>query len=153
MTAETTSIEERKAVLKRFRELLVQQRDRFRNYLNVLDKQQTIIGSGSTDDLLAYVELEENIVADIFSIQKVINPLEMMYNASAPYPADDIAALKITLENLKNETAVQAKCNRELISSRMDSIRSEIKVLRNNPFTASFAYKTANTASMIDIRG
>ena len=67
---------QRIAVLTRFRELLVRQRDRFLSYLLVLDKQQSIIDSGSAQDVLAYVELEESIAADIFSIQKVIEPLK-----------------------------------------------------------------------------
>ena len=69
---------QRVAILKRFKILLTQQRDRFRAYLEMLDKQQEIIENGNTDDLLAHVNLEEKIVADIFSIQKVIDPLEEM---------------------------------------------------------------------------
>jgi len=72
---------QRVAVIKRFKELLVQQRERFRSYLAVLDRQQLLIGYGSADEITAHVELEEQIVADIFSIQKVIAPLEIMYNA------------------------------------------------------------------------
>jgi len=77
-------VKRRVAILKRFRELLCQQRDRFRQYLTVLDKQKDVIENGDTDQLMAHVELEEQIVGDIFAIQKVIDPLEAMYQAAFP---------------------------------------------------------------------
>lgn len=154
---------ERVAILQRFRTLLSQQRDRFRNYLAVLDKQQNIIESGDAGELLAYVEMEEQIVTDIFSIQKVIDPLEDMYHAvisrfggDIAAPADDVPNLKATLEDLKNEAILRSSRNRELLSSRMTELRSEITVLRNNPFTARArrsVYSRGSTASLIDIQG
>ena len=109
MSAE--ELAQRVAVLRRFRTLLQQQRDRFRSYLEVLDKQQDIIATGSAEELLSHVELEEKIVADIFSIQKVIDPLETMYQAVFPGArgfqrsegADDVPDLKAALEDLKKK--------------------------------------------------
>ena len=66
---DSAELAQRVAVLKRFKILLTQQRDRFRSYLDLLDKQQNIIESGCAEELLSYVEIEEKIVADIFSIQ------------------------------------------------------------------------------------
>ena len=160
-SAESVNEEElarRVAILRRFRELLLQQRERFQSYLAALDKQQTVIKSGNTDELLAHVELEEQIVADIFSIQKVIDPLESIYNASissATAPVDDVPALKITLEDLRNQAAARAVRNRELLSVRMASIRSEITDLRNNPFanTSRSRYHHSGVASLVDIKG
>jgi len=77
-------VKRRVAILKRFRELLCQQRDRFRQYLTVLDKQKEVIENGDTEQLIAHVELEEQIVGDIFAIQKVIDPLEAMYQVAFP---------------------------------------------------------------------
>jgi hypothetical protein len=147
---------QRVAILRRFRELLIQQRQRFYNYLSALEKQQSVIETGSTEELLAHVELEEQIVADIFSMQKVIDPLEEMYQSAIPFStADDIPALKITLENLKTQAAAQFAHNRDLLSSRMASIRAEITNLRNNPFTSASRslYQNTVTASFVDIQG
>jgi len=147
---------ERVAILKRFRELLVKQRERFNRYLTTLEKQQAVIETGSSGELADYIELEEHIIADIFSIQKVIDPLEAMYNvAASAAPADDIPALKSTLEELKNQVAVRSARNRELLSARMDILRSEIIELRNNPLanSARNAYNQSGTASIIDIEG
>ncbi|GHV06674.1 hypothetical protein FACS189485_15590 [Spirochaetia bacterium] len=153
----------RVAILKRFRSLLTEQRDRFRSYLEVLDKQQDVIETGSAEALISHVELEEKIVADIFSIQKVIDPLEEMYRAvvntvppQEPHGRDDVPSLKSALEGLKNEAAARTTRNRELLSRRMSEIRSEITALRNNPYAASArrsAFSGAGTASLIDIKG
>ena len=152
---------QRVAVLRRFKILLSQQRDRFRAYLAMLDRQQDIIENGNTDDLLAHVDLEEKIVADIFSIQKVIDPLEEMYHTvvSISQPAhdyDEVPSLKAALEDLKSEALIRSTRNKELLSRRMVELRKEITTLRNNPYarsSRSSAYAHSQTATLVDIQG
>ncbi len=143
----------RVAVLKRFRELLSQQRDRFREYLTVLDKQKDVIETGSAEDLISHVELEEKIVSDIFSIQKVIDPLEDMYKASFPQRESDVPSLKAALEELKTEAVTRSRRNQELLSKRMAELRSEIKLLKGNPYVKRPSYSGEDSASLIDIKG
>jgi len=164
---DSAELAQRVAVLKRFKTLLSQQRDRFRSYLDLLDKQQNVIESGSAEDLLTYVEIEEKIVADIFSIQKVIDPLEEMYytvmaNNPAKLPLksdaaagqDEVPGLKASLEKLKSEAVIRSTKNKELLSKRMLELRSEIKTLRNNPYAAKRgSLAGTNTASLVDIQG
>ena len=158
-------LSQRVAVIKRFKELLKAQRDRFRNYLESLDRQQQVIQDGTAEDLLRYVDLEEKIVTDIFSIQKVIEPLEKMYQSIRPavHPEsgpmsvvlhtgdDEVSGLKEALSGLKAEAAIRSERNRELLARRMASLRSEIKALRNNPY----ARRQGNTSipTQIDIQG
>jgi hypothetical protein len=160
---------QRVSILKRFKILLSQQRERFHSYLDLLDKQQNVIESGSAEDLLTYVEIEEKIVADIFSIQKVIDPLEEMYNtvvfernpSKSPAKIDnsgsqeEVPTLKASLEKLKSEAVIRSTKNKELLSKRMLELREEIKTLRNNPYAASgrSAYSNSNKASLVDIHG
>ncbi|MDR2184055.1 MAG: flagellar protein FlgN [Treponema sp.] len=145
----------RVAVLKRFRELLTQQRDRFHAYLEVLDKQKDIIEKGSAEALISHVEMEEKIVADIFSIQKVIDPLEDMYRTAYPEKdAGDVPGLKAVLEELKTEAVVRSERNKELLSRRMAEIRLELKALRGNPYAARpSVYASGGSASLIDLKG
>jgi hypothetical protein len=163
---DSAELAQRVAILKRFKTLLSQQRDRFSSYLNLLDKQQSIIESGSAEDLLTYVEIEEKIVADIFSIQKVIDPLEEMYytvisSNNIPGKAhaesrDEVGGLKASLEKLKSEAVIRSTKNKELLSKRMLELRSEIKTLRNNPYAANArrsSFGDTNTASLIDLKG
>jgi len=158
---------QRVAILKRFKTLLTQQRDRFRSYLDLLEKQQNVIESGSAEDLLTYVEIEEKIVSDIFSIQKVIDPLEEMYytvvagQTPAKIPSvsdnpDEVPGLKASLEKLKNEAVIRSTKNKELLSKRMLELRSEIKNLRNNPYAANGRrtnFNDTSAASLVDIHG
>ena len=158
---------QRVAVLKRFKTLLTQQRDRFRSYLDLLEKQQNVIEAGTAEDLLSYVEIEEKIVADIFSIQKVIDPLEEMYYSviSRQNPgviqakaenSDEVHGLKASLERLKGEAVIRSTKNKELLSKRMLELRQEIKVLRNNPYAAGgrrSSFDETNKASLVDIQG
>jgi len=157
-------LNQRIAVIKRFKELLKAQRDRFRIYLDSLEKQQTAIQTGTADDLLHYVELEEKIVADIFSIQKVIDPLEKMYHAAIPQnPAGvkgaaesdtlEVLSLKGALEGLKAEAVIRSERNKELLSQRMTEIRSEIKSLRSNPYARRRSGVDTVTPTRIDIKG
>jgi len=167
---DSAELAQRVAVLKRFKTLLSQQRDRFHNYLDLLDKQQGVIESGSAEDLLTYVEIEEKIVADIFSIQKVIDPLEEMYYSvvsghGTPKASgkienntdnqEEVPGLKASLEKLKSEAVIRSTKNKELLSKRMVELRQEIKTLRTNPYAVSgrSAYSNSNTASLVDLKG
>jgi hypothetical protein len=171
-TAETLDggeISRRVNILRRFRELLKAQRDRFQQYLEVLDRQKDLIEEGSAGDMAAHVELEEKIIADIFSIQKVIDPLEEMYRASYPLPkkgrksrskkaAEDAAGipdLKTVLEELRVEAVSRAERNKELLSRRMIALQTEIKTTRKNPYSrkSRSLYGEVPSPSLIDIEG
>jgi len=157
-------LKHRVEVIKRFKELLKAQRDRFHTYLDTLERQKEVIEGGSAEDLLSHVELEEKIVEDIFSIQKVIDPLEKMYHtAKQEAPAkgtkpekthsdrDEVSNLKEALDGLKAEAVVRSERNKELLTKRMTELRAEIKTLRSNPY----ARRSGNTAAPthVDIRG
>ena len=132
-------LSQRIAVIKRFKELLKAQRERFMVYLDSLDKQKDVIQNGTADELIHHVELDEKIITDIFSIQKVIDPLEEMYHSTKPKAAEpegnEVTGLKETLESLKYEAVIRSERNKDLLSKRMTDIRSEIKSLRSNPYT------------------
>jgi uncharacterized protein YoxC len=162
----STELSQRVAVIKRFKELLKTQRDRFHTYLEALDKQKDVIQSGTTDDLLRHVELEEKIVADIFSIQKVIDPLEEMYQSvkvKSPVKSssrsvekaageDEVINLKEALDGLKAEAVVRSERNRELLARRMAELRSEINSLKSNTY-ARRKFESNTGPSYIDIKG
>jgi hypothetical protein len=157
---DSAELSQRVAILKRFKTLLTQQRDRFRSYLELLDKQQNVIEGGSAEDLLTYVEIEEKIVADIFSIQKVIDPLEEMYYKVVSTPksdsSDEVPDLKASLEKLKSEAVIRSTKNKELLSKRMLELRQEIVALRNNPYAASSkrsGFGQTSAPSLVDIQG
>ena len=155
-------VEQRAAILRRFRELLVQQRAKFQRYLLVIDHEKADIESGDVDRLLAHVELEEQIVSEIFTFQKVIDPLESLYHAAyaasgteaghAPEQAE-LPELKRSLEELRGEVLKRNAENRVLLKRRMEAVRNEIAGLRMPMKARRSVYADSGEASIIDVQG
>jgi hypothetical protein len=144
--------------------MLQAQRDRFREYLAVLDKQQEVIAKGDAEALLSHLDLEEHIIRDISNLRKVIDPLESLYRDLAASNGNeaggnaegeaDVAGLKAAVGRLGKEAAANAARNRALLSGRMAEIRSEIKSLRGNPYAERRSiYADSGGASIIDLEG
>ena len=137
------------AVTQRLGELLSQQRERLQGYIAVLERQQAAIEAGSEDAILAYVEIQDALVAEILSIQRVIDPLRTMHHATGI-----ISALRAELEDLKNRAMVQSRRNSDLLSARMADLRREISVLRSSQFAMGGRRSLYQpTAALIDIEG
>ena len=147
-------LDERVAVLRRFRELLVRQRDKFKDYMALLESQRSDIEKGDVDALVAHVELEQGIVSDIFAVQKVIDPLEDMYRAAySGVEPEGVAELRSTLSELKDEVIVRNTENRALLKQRMEMLRHEIMSV-NNPYAKrKSVYASAAEPTALDIKG
>ncbi|MDR0552287.1 MAG: flagellar biosynthesis protein FlgN [Spirochaetaceae bacterium] len=151
-------VEQRVAVLKRFRALLTMQRDRFRVYLETLDHQKNLIEKGSAEELCAHVELEERIVGDIISIQKTIEPMRALYEftwkGGGSLSVPEIPKIEETITNLKTEAGLRWERNKALLEERMSAIRTELSELRASPYRRRrSSYPNAPAPSMIDIKG
>jgi hypothetical protein len=157
---ERVAQDQRAAVLRRFRELLVQQRAKFERYLVVLDHEKSDIESGDVDRLMAHVELEEQVVSEIYTFQKVIDPLEAMYRAFLPQgapagPSDhhELPELRQSLEELRGEVLRRNEENRALLRQRMETLRTEIAGLRMPLRSRRSVYAGGGEASIIDVQG
>ena len=146
-------IDERVCVLKRLKELLQQQRTKFQEYLTVLEKQEVSIGDGDTNKLTVHTQLEENILHNLQSLQKVIVPMEEMYKQTHQNDLE-IPVLKADLTLLQQKVQAQNEVNRTKLTSSLASVRSKISNF-NNPYkNAKSVYtKTQTTATMISVEG
>lgn len=146
-------VAERVALLKRFRTLLEEQRAKFRTYLTVLEKQENDIDSGDMDAMVSHTELEQSIVSEIFTIQKVIDPMETLWREAHPAAADsEIPRLKTDLEQLKANVLAQNEKNRELLKSRMSLIREQVVSLKNPYAKRASVYASSDqTGTRINI--
>ena len=151
-TLNDSEIAKRVAVLKRFRTLLEQQRLKFREYLTVLEKQEKSISDENTDAVLQHTELEESIIAEIFTIQKVIDPLEYMYTNICKNEHSDIPHLKTDLDDLQKRVLAQNKRNRELLQTHITGLRQQIASLKR-PYAhkESIYASTTRTAALVDL--
>ncbi|MBP3709836.1 MAG: flagellar biosynthesis protein FlgN [Treponema sp.] len=128
-------LDERIAILKRFRTLLMQQREKFREYLTVLEKQQDSIASENTEALLAHTELEQQVVKSIASMQKVIVPMAEMYThvqqSVSPQEAATVESVQKELTSIQAKVLAQNEKNRNLLRVHIAQIQQQMKQLRN----------------------
>ena len=128
-------IDERVAVLKRFKTLLVQQRDKFREYLSVLEKQQTSIAEENTDALIAHTELEQQVVSNIAGLQKVIVPMAEMYSSirssASEHEKRALESIQKDLDRLQSQILVQNEKNRSMLRVHIAQIQTQMKALKN----------------------
>ena len=94
----------RVATLKHFRKLLEQQRAKFQEYLNVLEKQQTSITKEDTDALVAHTEIEQQVVKSIANLQKVIVPMQKLYDANVGKEDKEIKDIQNELQKFWHRT-------------------------------------------------
>ncbi len=146
-------IDERVCILKRLKELLAQQRNKFQEYLLVLEKQEFSINEGDTDKLTVHTQLEENILNNIKSLQKVITPMEDMYRQTHENDKD-IPVLKADLTILQEKVLAQNEKNRTKLTSSLAVVRTKLNNF-NNPYKKAKSVYTKNsvTATMISIEG
>jgi hypothetical protein len=134
-TGQTT--EQRIAILTRLRDMLQRQREKFGAYLALLEQEELSIKQGDAEKLLAQVEMEQSIIAEIFTLKKVIAPLETLYQAAYPGAESTIPLLKKTLESMGTRIIAHNARNRQLLSRRMEDLRAEITSLRAWPHAGS----------------
>ena len=125
-------LNERVALLKKFRSLLIQQRAKFQEYLTVLEKQENSIETENSENLLAHTELEQQIVANIMNLQKVIVPMSELYKErGAHLEEESVTSIQKELDNLQKQVLVQNERNRELLKNHIVQIRTQIASLKN----------------------
>ena len=149
-------LDERVALLKKFRGLLEQQRNKFREYLNVLEKQQNSITSENPESLIAHTELEQQVVKNIANLQKVIIPMSKMYKASVPMAHTDeemsINKIQNELNDLQDKVLKQNQINRDLLRSHIESIRAQIQNFKNPYKNARSVYaQPQRVATLVEV--
>lgn len=130
-------LEERISLLRKFKFLLLQQRAKFQEYLTVLEKQQNSIETENADKILAHTELEQQVVKNIMSLQKVIVPMSKLYGNQAKELNDNsVAEIQKDLDDLQKKVLAQNERNRELLKTHIVEIRKQIATLKN-PYKAT----------------
>jgi len=147
-------LNERVEVLKRFRSLLEQQREKFKEYLTVLEKQQDSINTENTTALIAHTELEQQVVKNIANLQKVIVPMGKIYNAKAASSAEQasIENLQQELNELQSKVLVQNQKNRDLLRVHIENLKNQMDNFKNPYKNIRSVYaKNTNVGNMVEI--
>ena len=149
-------LNERVAILRRFRTLLEQQRGKFKEYLDLLEKQQKSISEENPENLIAHTELEQQVVKNIASLQKVIVPMSNMYKSVSANnndkEAQSILQLQNELTDLQEKVLKQNEINRDLLRVHIESIRTQIQNFKNPYRNARSVYaQPQKVASLVEV--
>lgn len=151
-------IDERVAILKRFRSLLEEQRNKFREYLLVLEKQESKISDDDGDAVSAHTDLETQILKNITSLQKVIVPMQTMYNSVAPDVSaeekESVQKVQQDLATIQRQVLAQNEKNQELLRVHINQIHAQLdNLMANNPYRGkrSVYAEKINTGNMVAI--
>ena len=149
-------IDERVAILKRYKKLLEQQRSKFQEYLKVLENQQNSIVSENPENLFEHTVLEEQIIKNIESLQKVIVPMNELYRqttAASGKQDSVISALKTDLSSLQKKVLAQNSKNQQILRTHLSQIRMQLNNFRNPySFNHSGYAQKENVASLVEIQ-
>lgn len=149
-------IDERVAILKRYKKLLEQQRSKFQEYLKVLENQQNSIVSENPENLFEHTVLEEQIIKNIESLQKVIVPMNELYRqtiAASGKQDSVISALKTDLSSLQKKVLAQNSKNQQILRTHLSQIRMQLNNFRNPySFNLSVYAQKENVASLVEIQ-
>ena len=126
---------ERVAIIHRFKALLEEQRGKFQEYLNVLEKQQDKIELDDGDALVAHAELEQQIVRNLSSLQKVIVPMKKLYKANSSTDAAqedaEINKIQNDLSDLQMKVLKQNEINRDLLKVHIGKLKNQMDNFKN----------------------
>ena len=156
-----TEISERIAVLHRFKVLLMQQRNKFAEYLQVLEAQENSIASEDVDKIVEHSQLGQSLISEISMIQKVIVPIENLYKDIRTKSPDfshsafrdevnETEHIQKDLQRLKATVLEQNQKNAERLKNHMSGLRQQIADLKLRR-TATSPFSSDDTASLIDI--
>lgn len=151
-----SEISQRVLILKRFKQLLEQQRAKFQEYLQVLEAQEFEIENEDIEKIAQHAQLEKSVMAEISTLQKVIDPIENMYKSFArhgnfTHEVLETENLKKDLKNLQMNILVQNKRNRDKLQVHLINLRKQIAQLKSFPEQKNL-FTNEDSASMIDLK-
>lgn len=132
------------AVARRLRALLVQERDKLREYLNVLETEEKAIASENAEAIRAHTAIGEHIVQSIAAIQKVAKPLYKVLP-----PEKRIAVSQIT--ELQSKVAMQNRRNCELLRARLGKVQTDLTAVQSHPYRRASYAKTPAMGTLVEI--
>ena len=148
---------ERVALLRKFKSVLEQQRNKFKEYLSVLEKQQNSIESENPETILAHTELEQQVVKNISNLQKVIVPMSKMYKSlgvsqNQMPEIEHIQNIQKDLADLQNKDLIKNQINKNILRVHINQIKTQIQNF-NNPYknARSVYAQTERVASLVQV--
>jgi len=137
---------------KKIRENLILQKNKLEDYLKVLDKEDSDIIEKDPDKLLEHINLEKNIIEELFSFKKILEPLETMYNDSPYKKEESITNLKSSLDKLTGQITSKSKDNSIALENVLNKMKVDLKNINSKNKFNKTGYETTESR-FLDITG
>jgi hypothetical protein len=132
-----SEVERDESVRSRLREMLLRQKEKFGQYLDLLMQEGNSIGNGNVDQLHLQLDMESILIAEIRALRRVIDPLEKLYRASLDAGEASIPLVLAELVSMGAEMSRRNAANRAALQAKMEELKGTIAGLRVMPRTAS----------------
>jgi hypothetical protein len=129
--------EQRVLILERLRGILLRQRDKFQQHLDLMEREAISIENGEVAKLQLQLELEKSVIAEIHSLVRVIGPLRGLYRLAYPGRDESVSALETAIERIGGLLKERNAANIAALRSKMDVIALEMSGLRKTPHVNS----------------
>lgn len=144
------AVSRRADILRQLKKNLLKQRERLVGYLDILEREDEDIREVNLEKLTAHVDMEQAVIREIRSFQKVIDPLEKLYRAAYPEKEEEIPALKSSLADLTGRILQRNRANQALLRQEMARIEGELSRMRI-PVRSRSIYNLQETSTILDI--
>ena len=124
-TLSRDELDQRIAFLRRFKDALVRQRQRFQHFLDLLERGAEVDASPE-DALEFHVAVEEAVARDIALFERTIMPLEALYEAHSKDDDTDIPQIRLALRKTRDEVIRRAHANKAHLKHQIEEISSVV---------------------------
>jgi hypothetical protein len=124
------------SVRERLLEMLLRQKEKFAQYLDLLRREGNSIASGNAEQLQLQLDRENALITEIRGLRGVIEPLEKLYSPALDVRDESMPRLVAELEGMGEEMARCNAANRAALQAKMAELKSTIAGLRVLPKAA-----------------
>ena len=142
---------DRQNIVRKLHEALACQRDRLGRYLQQLERQERAIRDEDLAAIREHVAVEQEALAEMHALQRVIDPLEGLYAAAHPRRESSVPALRRSLSAVREKVLARNEINHQLLQERLSTVREEIHELRARSSQTS-PFTDIGAPSLLDVR-
>ena len=130
------------AIQKRLSLLLTRQIQKLDLYACLLEKEYTAINGMDVEKLTSQQQAEKLLIDELVALEKVIVPLEKMYQKFGTTLESDVSLLKLKFLRLRENVLARNARNRQLAEIKLADLKEERLQLRKNKLHTFAAYNS-----------
>ena len=126
------------------------QKRKLEEYLKILEDESEDIVKSDADKLVKHIELEKNIISELSSFKKILDPLEKIYT-SLPDSDMSITELRVNIEKLSGHVQEKSLENRDKLEVLLSNVKTELKQKSKDTFSKSVIHEVHS--NLVDVNG